>query len=88
MTEPDTSGHDADLHTASRCVKALALALARWAGRDDTKPQADIRQAANHAMDNIDVAIAALHRMRARLTGEIRASDDAAAARVDRLLGK
>ena len=37
-------------------------------------------------MDAIDAMLAELHALRSRLTGEMRASDDATAARVDALL--
>jgi hypothetical protein len=36
--------------------------------------------------DAIDATLSALHAIRARLTGEIRASDDARAARADALM--
>lgn len=66
----------------------LGVALAQWAARDDSKAQPEIRRAANSAMDAIDAMLAELHALRARLVGEIRASDDAAAARADELLGR
>ena len=64
----------------------LGVALAQWQTRDDTRPQAEVRRAANTAMDAIDAMLAELHQMRSRLVGEIRASDDASAARVDAML--
>ena len=64
----------------------LAIALGQWEDRDDSKPQPEVRQAANKAMDEIDLMLRELHAMRARLIGEIRASDDASAARADALL--
>jgi hypothetical protein len=67
-------------------VGVLSVALGQWEDRDETKPQPEVRRAANTAMDAIDGMLADLHAMRARLIGEIRASDDAAAARVDALL--
>ena len=66
----------------------LGAALERWAGRDDSKADAGARQAANTAMDAIDAALAELHQLRARLVGEIRESDDQAAARVDAMLAR
>ena len=45
-----------------------------------------MRRAANTAMDAIDGMLAELHKMRSRLVGEIRDSDDARAARVDAML--
>jgi hypothetical protein len=64
----------------------LSIALGRWGDRDDTKPQPEVREAANSAMTEIDRMLGALHAMRARLVGEIRVSDAATAARVDELL--
>ena len=64
----------------------LAVALAQWAARDETKADPHARRAANTAMDATDAALALLHELRARLVSEIRASDDQAAARVDALL--
>ena len=64
----------------------LALALGQWADRDDTRPQPEVRRAANTAMDEIDRMLRELHAMRSRLVSEIRASDDATAARVDAML--
>ncbi len=64
----------------------LAVALAQWETRDDSKAQPEVRRAANTAMDAIDTMLAELHAMRSRLVGEIRASDDASAARADALL--
>jgi hypothetical protein len=66
----------------------LAAALGRWAARDDSRADPDARRAANTAMEAIDTMLAGLHALRARLVGEIRASDDAAAARVDAMLGR
>jgi hypothetical protein len=65
---------------------ALSGALATWAARDDTKAQPGARQAAGTAMDVIDAMVAELYQVRQQLAGEIRVSDDAAAARVDKLL--
>lgn len=64
----------------------LSVALGQWEDRDDTRPQPEVRRAANTAMDAIDAMLAELHQMRSRLVGEIRASDDATAARADALL--
>ncbi len=64
----------------------LAVALAQWEDRDDSKAQPEVRRAANTAMDEIDAMLAGLHQMRSRLIGEIRASDDANAAQVDAML--
>jgi hypothetical protein len=64
----------------------LSITLGQWEDRDDTKAQPGVRRAANTAMDTIDAMLAELHQMRSRLVGEIRAADDANAARVDALL--
>ena len=65
----------------------LAIALGQWGTRDDTRPQPEVRRAANTAMDEIDLMLRELYAMRSRLVTEIRASDDATAARVDAMLG-
>jgi hypothetical protein len=64
----------------------LQAALTGWSRRDDSQPQPEVRRAANKAMDTIDVMLRELRELRARLVSEIRASDDAAAARADALL--
>jgi hypothetical protein len=64
----------------------LSVAIVQWEERDDSKPRPEVRRAANTAMDQIDAMLAELHRMRSRLVGEIRASDEATAARADALL--
>lgn len=64
----------------------LGAALAAWATRDDSTAKPGVRQAANTAMDEIDAMLAGLHAARAALISEIRASDDARAARVDAVL--
>jgi hypothetical protein len=64
----------------------LGIYLTIWSTRDDEKAQPDVRRAASHAMDAIDAALAEMHGLRSRLVGEIRAADDATAARVDELL--
>ena len=66
----------------------LGVALAQWMARDDTRPQPEVRQAANTAMDAIDAMLAELHALRARLVSEIRVSDDLAADRADALLAR
>jgi hypothetical protein len=64
----------------------IATYLALWAMRDDSKPDAHARRCANSAMDAVDRALRELHALRSRLVSDIRASDDAAAARVDAML--
>lgn len=68
------------------CAAVLSEALAVWAGRDDSRAQPEVREAANTALLSIDTMLAALHSARSVLVAEIRASDDAAAVRVDALL--
>jgi hypothetical protein len=77
MTDPMTVLHDQ--------VGILGVALARWAERDDTKAQPEVRQAANTAAAAIDVMLARLYAARSALVTEMRQSDDAAAARGDAL---
>jgi hypothetical protein len=74
---------DGQLSALRDHVGDLGARLAIWSARDDGRPDAHARRCANDAMDAID---AALRDLRARLVGEIRASDDAAAPRVDALL--
>ena len=64
----------------------LSGALATWAARDDSKPQPDVREAANTAVVSIDTMLALLLEARSALVAEIRASDDATDARTDALL--
>jgi len=66
----------------------LGVYLAIWSMRDDGKPDAQARRAANDAMDAIDRALRELHALRERLVGDIRQADDAAAARVDAMLAE
>jgi len=64
----------------------LDVVLAQWMARDDSRAEPGVREAANTAMDAIDAMLGELHALRARLMSEIRASDDATAARVDTML--
>jgi|SRR5271157_1085193 len=66
----------------------LGVALAQWAARDDTKADPEARRAANTAIDSIDAMLGELHALRARLVSEVRASDDASAARIDAMLSR
>jgi hypothetical protein len=66
----------------------LSIALGRWEGRDDSRPQPEVRRAANTAMGTIDAMLRDLQQMRSRLIGEIRQADDATAARVDAMLAR
>ena len=96
-TSPSQQGPDAarvprcgdrSLDLTGRALGILGVALAQWAARDDTRPDAEVRQAANTAMETIDQMLAGLHQLRARLVSGIRVSDDAAAARVDAMLAR
>ena len=64
-------------------VDDLGAWLAIWSARDDGRPDAHARRCAS---DAVDAMLAGLHEVRQRLVGEIRASDDASAARADALL--
>jgi hypothetical protein len=77
----------ADATAALQCHAAdISVYAALWSMRDDSEPCPSARRAANDAMDAIDAALAELYALRSRLVADIRASDDAAAARVDALL--
>jgi hypothetical protein len=75
---------DADLSALSTTVDNLGPWLAIWAARRE--PDAHARRCANDAMDSIDAALAALHRIRGELVGQVRAADDQSAERADALL--
>ncbi len=64
----------------------LAVALAQWETRDAARPQPEVREAANTAVDAIDSMLRELHLMRSRLVSEIRQADDATAVQVDAML--
>lgn len=66
----------------------LAVALAQWMARDDSKADPGARRAANTAMDAIDAMLRELHTLRQVLITEIRGSDDETARRADELLAK
>ena len=57
-------------------IDGLGVWLAIWQARDDGKPDAPARRAANDAVDAIDGALAELHKIRQQLISEIRVSDD------------
>ncbi len=76
-----------DLEELQRLVHDLDADLDLWEDRPSTaSPRC--RRAANEALDGIDKAIAELHRIRAKLTSEMRAYDKATAARVDAMLAE
>lgn len=59
----------------------LKAALALWETRDSSRPQPDVRVAANTAMDAIDATMRELYGLRSDLVSEIREADDRAEAR-------
>lgn len=83
---PGPDAYDADLSVARSSVDNLGVGLAVWSYRRE--PDAHARRAASDAVDAIDAALAALHRIRATLIGEIREADDETAVRVDELLAR
>lgn len=84
MTPSPADAYDAALTTIRSHVEDLAAWLASWEARRE--PDAHARRCASDVVDAIDDALSELHQIRARLIGEIRASDDASAARADELL--
>jgi hypothetical protein len=89
MDDPGTQAAQGGAVEAIRKqVGDLGTALALWGTRDDARPCPEARRAANAAMDAIDGALGELHALRLLLLSEIRASDNAAAARVDELLAR
>lgn len=69
-------------------VAVLSDALNLWSTRDDSRPQPEVRQAANTAIDAITEALQTLHRLRGELVTQIRQYDDASDARVDAKLAE
>ena len=78
------SPYDAPLSTIRDAVENTAAWLAIWEARNE--PDAHARRCASDAVDAVDAMLAELHRLRTRLISDIRASDDAAAVRADKLL--
>ena len=79
---PDRFG--ADLSAVHAVWVSLGPWLAVWQAR--TEPDAHARRCASDAIGAVDDALAALHRIRAGLVGQIRVADDQAAERADALL--
>ncbi len=67
-------------------VEDLAVWLGIWEARNE--PDAHARRCASDAVGAIDAMLRDLYEVRARLIGEIRAADDASAARADALLAR
>jgi hypothetical protein len=82
MTAPDN--YDTPLSGLRKHVEDLAVSVALWEARRE--PDAHARRCASNAVDAVDAMLASLHQIRAQLASEIRASDDASAARADELL--
>jgi hypothetical protein len=80
-------GADSGPDLAAR-VAELAAASGIWSARDDTRPEPEVRQAVNRAIDLIDSMLRELHAMRSRFISQIRVSDDLAAERADELLAR
>jgi hypothetical protein len=75
---------DAALSALHSRVDNIGPWIGIWEARRE--PDAHARRCANDAIDAIDGALAALHRIRGELVGQVRRADDATAARVDELL--
>ena len=84
MARPDP--FDADLSALHNHVDNLGPWIGIWEARHE--PDAHARRCASDAIDTIDGALAALHRIRGELVTQVRAADDAAAARADELLAR
>ncbi|HEX5401484.1 MAG TPA: hypothetical protein VFX16_04195 [Pseudonocardiaceae bacterium] len=80
-----TSDHLADV---SEQLAALAAAMEVWATRDVSKPQPQVRQAANDAMTALDTALDDLHELRRTLDAEMFEADRIQDARVNRILAQ
>ena len=84
--EVSADAYDGPLSALRNNVEDLAVALAIWEARQEDAPDPHARRCASDAVGAIDGALAQLHKIRQQLIGEIRVSDDQAAARVDALL--
>ena len=69
-------------------IGVLAVALAEWAARDDSKADAYARRAANRAMDALDAALAGLYELRPGSSPRSAQPTTLTAARVDELLAR
>ena len=78
------SPYDGPLSVLRNRVDDLGTWLAVWEARSE--PDAHARRCASQAVDAIDAMLGQLYLVRGWLTCEIRASDDASAARADELL--
>ena len=73
-----------DLSAVRDAAEDIPVFISTWQARRE--PDARARRHASDAVEAIDAALAALHRVRARLIAEIREADDDAAASADALL--
>jgi hypothetical protein len=77
---------DADLSVILDRAESIPAWVAIWQAR--TEPDAHARRCASDAIDAADDLLAATHRIRARLVGEVVEADRATAIRVDELLAR
>ncbi len=82
MTDP----YDAALSAILSQAEDLGTWIGIWENRRE--PDAHARRCASDAVDAIDAMLGHLYDVRARLISEIRAADDASAARADELLAR
>jgi len=80
----NASPYDDALSALRNHVEDVAAWLAIWEARSE--PDAHARRCVSDAVDAIDAMLRDLYLVRGRLIPEIRASDDASAARADELL--
>ena len=78
--------YDGPLSALATHAEDLGTWLGIWCNR--AEPDAHARRCASDAVDAIDSMLRDLHKIRARLIGEIRRSDDLRAAAVDELLAR
>ena len=83
---PGPDPFDADLSAAREAVDYIGVGRAIWDARRE--PDVFARRCASDAIDAIDTALAALHRIRTEWVSQIRQADDQAAARADQLLAR
>jgi hypothetical protein len=84
MTATTTDAYDGPLSALRNHVDDLGAWLGIWVNRRE--PDARARRCASDAVNAIDAMLRELYLVRGRLVSEIRASDDATAARADELL--
>jgi hypothetical protein len=87
MTGPQDA-YDAPLSALRNGAEDLAVALAIWEARDDTRADANARRAASNAVGAIDAMLRDLYALRQSLISQIRASDAASVERAEQLLAR